>query len=116
MSANPEDFDFEKLNDDPDLTQEKVQDMLNGYAQAFREEFEEKTKKAPENVIEYTQDFFKKNINAAAAQIVWLTTNSTSDAIRLAASKYVIEQASKDAKADGDPIKQMLKQLTKGKA
>jgi hypothetical protein len=103
--------DFDDLKNDPNLTEEKVQAKLNSYAKALRQEFEQATADQPESVHEYAQDFFKKNIHAAAAQIVWLSNNSTSDGIRLAAAKYVVEQALKDAKRDGDPIKDLLASL-----
>jgi hypothetical protein len=103
--------DFDDLANDPNLTEEKVQAKLNSYAKALRQEFEQATADQPESVHEYAQDFFKKNIHAAAAQIVWLSNNSTSDGIRLAAAKYVVEQALKDAKRDGDPIRDLLKEI-----
>jgi 2-keto-4-pentenoate hydratase len=105
--------EFDELNNDPELTQEKLQEKLNSYAEALRSEFEESTKESPENVEEYTRDFFKKNIHHAAAQIVWLAANSTSDSVRLRASQIVVSEALTDARADGDPIKDILAELAK---
>jgi hypothetical protein len=104
--------DFDELNNDPELTEEKLQKKLNDYAAAIRQEFEESTKASPENVEEYTSDFFKKNIHAAAAQIVWLSVNADTDSIRLRASKMVVDLALAQTRADADPVKDLLKQLT----
>jgi hypothetical protein len=103
--------EFDELNNDPELTQEKLQEKLNSYAEALRSEFEEANKESPENVETYTRDFFKKNIAMAAAQIVWLAGNSTSDSVRLRASQIVVSEALQDARADGDPIKDILAEL-----
>jgi len=108
--------DFEELDNDPELTEEKLQEKLNQYAKAFEEEFAQASKDHPDNVEEYTRDFFKNNIHAAAAQIVWLANNSTSDSVRLRASQFVLEQALEDGREDGDPVKQLLHQLTKSGA
>ena len=103
------------MNDD-ELTQESLQSKLNEYHKAFAEEFEEKTKAAPENVEEYTRDFFKENIHMAAAQIVWLAGNAESESIRLNASKTIVTEALADASADGDPIKDIINGLKAKKA
>jgi hypothetical protein len=95
-----------------EVTEENLQQKLNEYAAAFRQEFEESTKNSPDNVEEYTRDFFKKNIHSAAAQIVWLSNNAASESVRLAASKLVVHEALTDARADGDPIKELLASLT----
>lgn len=107
--------EFDELNNDPELTQESLQEKLNSYAAAFRQEFEEKSKVAPENVEAYTKDFFKANIHSAAAQIVWLSNNADSESVRLQASKLVVQEALTDARADGDPIKDLLESLGKNK-
>lgn len=107
--------DFDELNEQADkgeLTPEKLQDRLNSYHEAFRQEFESQIKSDPENVEEYTQDFFKKNVHSAAAQIVWLSNNADNESVKLNAAKYVVEQALRDANKDGDPIKDVLKELT----
>lgn len=113
MATNEPNFD--ELNDKADkgeLTPENLQTELNKYAAAIESEFRIASAGSPENVDEYARDFFKKNIHSAAAQIVWLAVNSTSDSVRLAASKYVVEQAISDAKGDGDPLKDLMKELS----
>jgi len=107
---NP-DKDFSKLMQDKELTPEKVQAKLNEYHAAFEQEFTTAVEKSPDNVIEYTTDFFKKNVAMAAAQIVWLVGNAESETVRANCSKYVIEQAGKDATSDGDPFKKLFAQL-----
>lgn len=98
--------------DENEVTSENVHQYLNEYAAAMRSEFEDKTKATPDNVEAYTTDFFKSNIHAAAAQIVFLATNSDSDSVKLRASQFIIERALTDGRADGDPIKDLLKKLT----
>lgn len=112
----PKDDDFSEMKEAADkgeLTPESLNDKLNQYHEAFRQEFEDKTKKSPDNVDEYTTDFFKKNIHAAAAQVAWLAHNAESESVRLRASQFVIERALTDGRSDGDPIKELLKKLTK---
>lgn len=104
--------EFLDIYNDPDLTPDKLNTVLNEYAQAYKEEFELKSQEAPENVEEHTRDFFKRNSAASAAQIVWLSNNADSETVRLNASKTVLTMAFADAKADGDPIKQLLNDLT----
>lgn len=110
----PELKNFEELDkqaDSGNLTRQSLQDELNRYAAAYREEFELASKADPENVEEYTRDFFKQNIHQAAAQIVWLASNAESESVRGNMSKYVIEQATKDAEDAGDPVRALLKKL-----
>jgi hypothetical protein len=84
------------------------------YAKSLREEFERNPSpedRAAENVERFTRDFFKKHIASAAAQIVWLSANSTSDSVRLRACQVIVKEALADARADGDGIKDLLKDL-----
>ena len=116
MPENPDspldpDKDFDELMADEDLTPEKLQAKLNDYHAAFEQEFTVAVEKSPDNVIEYTTDFFKKNVAMAAAQIVWLVGNAESETVRANCSKYVIEQAGKDATGDGDPFKKLFAEL-----
>ena len=95
---------------------EELQAELHKYAKALREEFaraESPDDRAAENVEKYTRDFFKKNLATAAAQVVWLSANSTSDSVRLRACQIIIKEALEDARADGDPIKDLLSGLMK---
>ena len=114
---SPEDLPgFDEL-DARELSSEKsLQDELNRYRQAYQEEFEQAASNAsPENIEEYTREFFKKNITTAAAQIVFLSGNGETDSIKLRASKMVVDLALADSAADGDPVKELL-QVTTEKA
>lgn len=113
--SDPLNPDFEKMMADPELTEENLQATLNKYANAIRSEFEEATKEQEDlsRVEEYTRDFFKKNIHSAAAQIVWLSNNAESESVRLKAATTVLHEALADSRADGDPIKNLLNELTK---
>lgn len=98
-----------------DLTQAKLQEKLRLYQQAYKEEFELAEKEHPEQTIENTLDYFKKNVPMACAQIVWLMENSTSDATRLAAGKYVIDRVFKGmVDSPEDPVRDILAALMKG--
>lgn len=114
--ADGPDSDFAELDalaDKGELTPEMLQDKLHRYSLAMQQEFEIKNSKDPENVEANVKDFFRKNVNAALAQVVWLANYSTADSVRLNASKYVIEKACLESKDAGDPIKDLLKALTK---
>jgi len=107
--------DYERLNElakKDELTQEKLQAELQAYSAALREEYETKSQATPENVEEYTREFFKKNVHAAAAQIVYLSHSAESESIRLRAAQTVVTEALKDARAEGDPIKSILAGLS----
>ena len=104
--------DFDSLMGDNNLTQESLQAELNKYAEAFKQEYELATAASPENVEEYTRDYFKKNVHSAAAQIVWLANNAESESVRGNMAKYIVEAAIAEGDAAGDPIKELLKSLT----
>jgi len=115
--VKPDNYD---ARDNPDLsdlfgpTDEALQTELHAYAKALREEFErspDPADRAPENVEKYTRDFFKKHLASASAQIVWLSANSTSDSVRLRACQIIVKEALEDARADGDPVKDILNGL-----
>jgi len=119
-SETPEDTDSHNNEEDTELqfglSDEALQKELHSYAAALRQEFElsqSKTKddESAQNVERYTRDFFKKNLAHAAAQIVWLSSNSTSDSIRLKASQFIVKEALAGAQADGDPISELLRSL-----
>lgn len=108
MSDTPSDNSDEL---DP-LTRESLQAELKRYQDAYKQEFDIAQAEKPENVIDNTLEFFQKNVSVAAAQIVWQAQNSTSDATRLAASKYIIERVFKGAvDSTNDPIREILKGL-----
>jgi hypothetical protein len=105
--------DLDKMADEGKLTEERFKEELNSYASALRQEFEMSTAAAPENTEQYTRDFFKKNIHSMAAQVVWLANNASSESVSLSACKFGILQALEDARSDGDPIKELLAELSK---
>jgi len=116
--TNPQDPE----NQEPDklefgLSDEALQKELHSYAAALRQEFELQQNKTQthqedhQNVERYTRDFFKKNLAHAAAQIVWLSSNSTSDSIRLKASQFIVKEALAASRDDGDPISELLRSL-----
>jgi len=91
-----------------------LQAELANYKKALEQEFAshpDPADRAAENVEKYTRDFFKKHMASAAAQIVWLSANSTSDSVRLRACQIIVKEALEDARADGDPVKDLLKDL-----
>jgi hypothetical protein len=103
--------ELDKLADNGELTQETLQAKLNAYHEAYKQEFLEKTATSPENVEEYTRDFFKQNIHMAAAQIVWLAGNAESESVKLRASQLIVSEALVDDRASGDPIKNIIEGL-----
>jgi len=106
--------EFPDLSPDDDHTPESLEKTLHEYAAAVRSEFElaQSSVTAEETAEGFAVDFAKKNMGNALAQIAWLSQNSTSDAVRLNASKYLTDLAREDAKKDGDPIKELLGKLS----
>ena len=95
---------------------------LHDYAKALREEFAREQDQEnstagltdpTSNAEKYTRQFFRQNLPDAAAQIVWLSCNSDSDSVRLRACQIIIKEALEDARAEGDPIKDLLSDLKK---
>lgn len=115
MSNPDNDNEFEELMKDESLTEESLNDRLNSYAKAFREEFEEKSQADPSNVEAYTRDFFRKNVHSAAAQIVHLANNAFSESVKLRAAELVVKEARLTSDEQGDPVKEILQQLTSKK-
>jgi hypothetical protein len=99
-------------DNDLELTPERLQETLNNYAEAFRQEFETSTAASPENVEEYTRDFFKRNIHSAAAQIVWLANNASSESVKLKACTTIVHEALAPSTTPDDPIKQLMLELS----
>lgn len=106
---------FEELDamaDAGELDEATLMHELQKYQQAIKEEFEMSLKNAPvEDTEEYVRDFFRKNIASAAAQVAWLAIHSDSDSVKLNASKYMLAMAIDEANGEGDPIKNLLKDL-----
>lgn len=104
--------EFEPNKDD---TPESLEAKLQAYARAVRTEFEtsEQAKEAGnENAEQFSIDFAKENLANNLAQVQWLAQNSTTDNVRLSAAKYMIQLAREDAANEGDPIKNLLNELS----
>ena|SRR5215472_613167 len=96
----------------PGITDESLQAELQSYAAALRAEFATaQASSTTPDVERHTRDFFKKNVQDAALQIVWLAHNSDSDSIRLKASTFIIKEAFDSSRADGDPIAELMREL-----
>ena len=92
---------------------ENLQAELNSYAAALRQEFQEsQARNTVPDVERHTRDFFKRNVQDAALQVVWLAHNSDSDSIRLKACTFIIKEAFDASTHDGDPIVQLMRELT----
>jgi len=99
---------------EPNVTDESLQAELHSYAAALRAEFEESQQAGTQAHVEAaTRDFFKRNVQDAALQIVWLAHNSDSDSIRLKASTFIIKEAFDESTREGDPIRELMRELTK---
>jgi recombinational DNA repair protein (RecF pathway) len=57
------------------------------------------------------REFFQNNVSMASAQIASLAAYSTSDAVRLNASKYIVEAAFRAAEMENDPIAKLFDEL-----
>ena len=127
IPETPHEPNFTGNRDDPDnegslqfgKTDDELRKELQAYAAALREEFANPDSPSPtagltsptDNVEKYTRQFFRQNLPDAAAQVVWLSSNSDSDSVRLRACQIIINHALEDAKSEGDPIKDILKDL-----
>jgi hypothetical protein len=102
------------LNPEDEHTPESLEKTLHEYASAVRKEFELATSaaSAEDDAESFSIDFAKQNLGNNLAQLQWLAQNSTSDAVRANACKYLVELAREDARQDGDPIKGLLDKLT----
>ena len=113
----PDTPDDSPLNFGP--TDPEIKAMRENYAKALQEEFSREDEQTSishlddpiSNVDKYTRKFFRQNLPDAAAQIVWLSANSSSDSIRLRASTFIVKEALEDARLEGDPIKDLLSSL-----
>lgn len=106
---NPDDNDGLSFGpDDRTLAEE-----LAAYREALRQEYATTpgSSDPATNAVKYTRDFFRNNLAAAAAQIVWLSSNSSSDAVRLNACKIIVKEALEDSVAQGDPLKDFFGSL-----
>jgi len=105
-----ENENFDEFEEKQELTEADLQAQLAAYQAAIRAEYEVQSSEAqtPREMEEITGDFFRRNASSAAAQIVWLSQNSSSDSVRLAAAKYVIDRGFKEQAESGDPIKEII--------
>jgi hypothetical protein len=101
---------------DGEITPENVQERLNDYITAYKQEFENKVSSDPENIEEYSREFHRKNAHMYLAQVAWLANNAESESVRLAACKFGLESARQEENDSGDPIKNLLKDLQDKKA
>lgn len=106
---------FEQMSNDPTFTEEDLKAELNRYAKALEEEYETNVVAEPENIAEYTTNFFKGNAHSAAAQIVYLAINADSESVRLNAAKFVVQIAREKEEADADPIGNLIAKLKTNK-
>lgn len=104
---------LDKLADEGKLTEDMLQIKLQEYQTAIQQEFESKAVDTPENVEEHLTEFFRKSAPSAASQIASLAMNAESESVRLSANKLIIQYAILEADRDGDPIKDLLKNLRK---
>jgi len=106
---------FEELMakaDNGQLSGDDMQKILNDYAQSVREEFEVTVAASPENAEEAKRDFCRNHMAHAMAQIHWLTIHAESESVKLSACKFIADGAIKEANKDGDPIAEIMRQLT----
>lgn len=109
MNNNDNDKDLSNMSD------EDRDDILRSYHQAIQEEFSSTAATVNQDNVDDLEvnirHFFRKNVNAAAAQVASLAAHSTSDAVRFSASKYIIQEAFGRAPGEADPVTNMLDRL-----
>jgi hypothetical protein len=105
--ANVPELDPE--SDDADSLEAKLRD----YSEAIRSEWEtaQTALKDDEDAETFSIDFAKQQLPNNLAMISWLSQNSTSDSVRLNASKFLVELARKSAVEEGDPMKKLFQTL-----
>ena len=111
-SSNPSFDELMKKADKGKLSNNDMEKILQDYSKAVREEFEMATAKNPDNAEEAARDFARKHQGESLAQIHWLSINADSESVKLNASKYLVQLAISESNADGDPIKQIMRELT----
>lgn len=94
---------------------EDVDAVLAAYSLALQQEYETNLATQPENIAEYTKDFFQKNVHTSAAQIAFLALHAESETVRLNAAKFIIMQAFADEEKEQDPLKALLTSLNPAK-
>jgi hypothetical protein len=106
--------DVPELDPEED-TPASLEQKLREYSAAIREEFEtaQTSLKEDEDAETFSIDFAKEQLPNNLAMVAWLAQNSTSDSVRLNASKYLVDLARKSAVEDGDPMQKLFKTITK---
>lgn len=93
-----------------DMTDDYVQSELQKYRAALEQEFAmADTTGMSRDAETPTKEFFKSHVHNAAAQVVWLCYNSTSDSVRLRAAKMILDEAKNDT--DSGSLADVLKGL-----
>ena len=92
---------------------QELQKELAAYHAAIEEEYKMAAESQPDNVEEHTRNFFRGQAPMAAAQIAWIAANGANESSRLNASKFIIDMAIEEGTKEGDPIKQLLNELSK---
>lgn len=95
-------------------TLEMYEKQMAEYRKSIEEEYERAEAKARsvDESVNNAVEYFRKNTQAACAQVVFLMEHSSSDGVRLNASKYVIDRSFRgNTDAPGDPIANILKDL-----
>lgn len=100
-----------KKADNGELTQDKMEEIIREYAQSVREEFKIAAEADPDNIEEYARDFGRKHAGEALAQIHFLMHNADSETVKMNAAKYIVGLATDESSRDGDPVKQIVKEL-----
>lgn len=97
-----------------DWTPDELEKHLQKYHAAIASEFEAETAavNGTKELEAAIRDFYKKETTSAAAQIVWLANNASSESVRFAACRHVIAEGLAAARADGEsPMEKLLREL-----
>ena len=112
---HPHEFrSFEDLSESADngeLTPQQLQEELAKYTAAYKQEFDEKLAQGTDSRVISTREFFREHLSLAAAEVVYLCSNATSESVKLSAAKYIIETAIAQSE-DEETISDLLKQLS----
>lgn len=100
-----------------ELTQQSLESKLRSYHDAMRSEFEIAEKAKDEaGAQKAVNEFLREHVPVALANIVYLMQHSTSDSVRLSASKTVINEVLKGELGAGDPVEELINSLKAGKS
>ena len=107
---------------DPNENEQTLQDKLNSYHEAFRQEF---TKTAtqesePVAIARDSYEFLIRSSRVAAMRILWLSEHAENHSTQLKASQYIMDMAAtfleilKQDETPPDSIEALVSKLTKG--